>query len=211
MKLAQHLDVGERILEKLKIDGYGGYLNSRAFLLGNISPDLNCVYPAHRLTTTEKRLYRKLKVAFDIDIKMIRSFTLGVITHYVCDYFTFAHAAEKIGMKHKTYESSLMRVYNSYDMNQDRFNLDAIWLELQSMNKDKISTVTNNSSEELNLSIIKQLESMSEIYKANAVGYKNNKWQYSKEQMLIDLEFITFVSYKAIQELLMHNMVTICA
>lgn len=94
-----------------------------AFKLGSLVPDLvpTFITKKHQIDATfdiiEKKVYKVLDT-YDVDkgLTKIHTKDLGVITHYIADYFTFPHNAEYPGSlkDHMTYEKTLIEALNSY-------------------------------------------------------------------------------------------------
>lgn len=195
MKLYQHLLVGRSILDNNEVPGIEYTKFSRlAYLFGNMAPDLNCIYPAHRLKTTENRFYRKIKLVDRCNISCIKAFELGVLTHYLCDYFCYAHTIESIGVIHKKYETNLYNIYKAHlDERQEQLDdLKGIW---KSSKENTIGSVAKNNIIDMNNHcdfIITQLKQLSDYYKLNM--HKVNKgWAFDYEQMQMDLTYAKFM------------------
>lgn len=97
--------------------------HKKAFMLGSILPDCmpSFLTRKHNIQETfsilEKELY-KVTENFDIEKGINTYFCrhLGVITHYIADYFTFPHNAEFIGTlrEHCSYEKELKDTFRAY-------------------------------------------------------------------------------------------------
>lgn len=191
MKLKQHIEFGKYIMNDL---GMTDYINRKAYLFGNIAPDLNCVYPAHRLSTTENRFYKRLNIIERSNIKVIKSFYLGVITHYICDYFCYAHNIESLGILHKRYENEL---YNYYTTHQK---------ELEEQFKKKY-TCDNEVYDKINRHselIISHIKNINKTYTNNMIKHDNKYWANNTSQMQSDLEYAMSVA-EYITSLLLNN------
>jgi hypothetical protein len=175
----------------------GVEINKIVFLFGNVAPDLNCVYPAHRLKTTEHRFYNRLMIADRTDSKLIKSFTLGIITHYICDYFCYAHNIESLGVKHKSYETNLYEYYNKHlaEIEKDKTDLVKMWHNVVVKSHDDNIENDELTNETHCKMIIDTIKLMNESYMKNT-GDKKDKdkdWFERKSQMKIDLEYAQFV------------------
>ena len=104
MRLAIHYRIAKRISSEIKKDGLR--LHEKSFLFGNLFPDLiqsffwcRHEYPVSRKYITKKIEKIKKKPLFF-------SFQLGVLTHYICDYFCFPHSRvyNKSMLQHILYE-----------------------------------------------------------------------------------------------------------
>lgn len=195
MKLYQHLLVGRSILDNNEIPGIEYTKFSRlAYLIGNIAPDLNCIYPAHRLKTTENRFYRKIKLIDRCNISCIKAFELGILTHYLCDYFCYAHTIESIGVTHKKYETNLYNIYNAHlDERQEQLDdLKNVW---KSSKENTIGSVAKDNVIDMNNHcdfIITQLKQLNDYYKLN-MHEANKGWAFDYEQMQMDLTYAKFM------------------
>jgi hypothetical protein len=201
MKFKQHIKVGKYILEHLGNDKLeesninGIKINRIAYLFGNVAPDLNCVYPAHRLKTTEKRFYNRLMRIDKSNFTWMKSFTLGVVTHYVCDYFCYAHNIESIGIKHKAYETNLWQYYNSHlaEIEKDKSGLNDLWNKLlikshnNNVENDELTNETHCNM------ILDTVKLMNKTYMTNSNDASDKDWMNKKNQMKLDLEYATFM------------------
>ena len=192
MKLKQHLDVGKYILDNLD-SKYE--INKQAYLFGNIAPDLNCVYPAHRLKTTENRFYKRLQIVDNTSFNTIKSFTLGVITHYICDYFCYAHNIESIGIVHKKYETNLYNYYESHlnEILEDREQLKDVWKYNKLKSKNQIIKNNTIDVESHCKLILEQIKNMNTEYLKHIYKSEDNSWAYKNQQMKVDLEYAMFM------------------
>lgn len=199
MKLAQHIKVGKTVLESLdsnkhEVNYYE--INRFAFLFGCIAPDLNCVYPAHRLSTTERRFYKKLKQVTTASLNIFRSFELGVMTHYICDYFCYAHNNESLGGKHKKYESNLYSYYNVHieELKNDANKLLNKWLRTKRKVVDDVITTDTLTYKEQCDVIIKQVKLMNDEYLKDTSVNQNYGWWSKEDQLEYDLRYIIFMA-----------------
>lgn len=88
-----HGKIGRILGKELIRKGYT--INIDCFVYGNMRPDLNlkCRMTMHNkkedwnnvLEIIDELVYAKEKVKYDISIK------LGMLSHYICDFFTFPH------------------------------------------------------------------------------------------------------------------------
>lgn len=196
MKLVQHISVGKSILKELgETEVRNQKINKMAYLLGNIAPDLNCIYPAHRLCTTEKRFYNRLKRIDKWRIPVLKSFTLGVVTHYVCDYFCYAHSIESIGVMHKKYENNLYQYYLSHLEEIENTNKDIKDMWNKALKEKQFKLVISKESviEKHCKMIMEQVKYMNNIYKSN-YERRNNKWEQQNKQVALDMKYITAIA-----------------
>lgn len=111
MKFNHHLKFGNELLNINSI-------KSKAFLIGCVLPDLNCIYPPHNLRSTSKRFKKKLrKILENSNYSVINMIRTGECVHYACDYFCYAHNNHSYGLRHKMYETEYYKYYSSTDKN----------------------------------------------------------------------------------------------
>lgn len=199
MKLKQHIEIGKLVYKQIKayeVEPNRNKIKKIPFLLGTIAPDLNCVYPAHRLSTTEKRFYKRLKISASTEIATLKSFTLGVITHYICDYFCYAHNNESLGAKHKKYETNLWNYYIAHldELESTPSRIRREW----KINKEKSinNSFTDNElsiEEQCNI-ILEQIKLMNKEYKENTVVDRRKNWEQFESQLKYDLQYIIFMA-----------------
>jgi len=106
-----HGKIGHILGKELIRNGYSN-INIESFIYGNVLPDLNlkCRMTMHSkkedwnrvLKIIDEIAYNKEKVNEDISIK------LGMLSHYLCDFFTFPHneAFGKNIIHHELYEQA---------------------------------------------------------------------------------------------------------
>lgn len=143
MKKKSHLSLAGYLLDSLQIDELQKYRKS--FLFGSILPDCIPSFFTRRHTIEEtfdilRDEIAKITEEYDWSQGITREFTrrLGVITHYIADYFTYPHnEIFKGNMKeHITYEFGLMyylkEFLNSKEVdkhtidNNNFYNVDSI-------------------------------------------------------------------------------------
>lgn len=199
MKLKQHIAIGKLVFDEIVSSGIEPdryKLMKTPFLIGNIAPDLNCVYPAHRLVTTEHRFYKRLKVSASTEFIMLKSFTLGVITHYICDYFCYAHNNESVGVKHKKYETNLWNYYNAHlrELEETPVRILNEW------KKNKELSIENNlDNNELRVEeqcqiILEQIKRMNDEYMQHTQVDKRKNWEQLESQLKYDMQYIIFMA-----------------
>lgn len=193
MKLKQHLEIGNAVLQSNVLDMVN--INRTAFLLGNIAPDLNCVYPAHRLKTTEKRFYKRLRLAEKAETSVIKSFVLGVVTHYICDYFCYAHNIESLGVPHKKYETNLYNYYEAHvdEVNAEQKNLEQIWVKAK---EGSIKKYLGDGCMNTDLHcefIVNQIKYMNDTYMNSSNNSEKVDWTSNSNQIKKDLEYTAFM------------------
>ncbi|MFZ5944907.1 MAG: zinc dependent phospholipase C family protein [Bacillota bacterium] len=98
-----------------KITSYSGNFNYNLFYLGNIAPDFIDFYQnaKHEFKYASRHILNEIHLLENTtDINVI-SFKMGVITHYLTDFFCKAHNCDKLLNNlwdHFQYESLLHRV-----------------------------------------------------------------------------------------------------
>jgi len=104
MRLDIHHKIGKRVCDELK--ELGCQIDVKLFLLGNIFPDLNQSYLWCRHEYLHSREYIRRKIEVLEKKPRLFSFHLGVLTHYICDYFCYPHslAYDKGLVQHIIYE-----------------------------------------------------------------------------------------------------------
>lgn len=121
MRKKSHISLAKYLMRNLQEDGL--VQHKKAFMLGSILPDCTPSFLTrkHNIDETfcvlEKELYRVTE-EFDTEKGINTYFCrhLGVITHYVADYFTFPHNAEFQGTlrEHCNYEEELKHMFRAY-------------------------------------------------------------------------------------------------
>jgi len=126
MRLVIHHKIGKKIFGELKELGY--HVSENLFLLGNIFPDLNQSYIWCRHEYIHSREYTKKKIEKLKKSSMLFSFHLGVLTHYICDYFCYPHspAYDKGLIQHIIYEIQQKAPKKIYKAN---LNIQAFTIE----------------------------------------------------------------------------------
>ena len=104
MRIEIHHKIGKKICGELKEMGCA--INEKLFLLGNIFPDLNQSYLWCRHEYQHSREFVRKKIEMLKKRPKLFSFHLGVLTHYICDYFCFPHSSsyDKGLLQHIIYE-----------------------------------------------------------------------------------------------------------
>ena len=181
MKLIHHIKFAKHAIEASGVLESGVY--RLAYLFGSIAPDFNCVYPPHGIDTTKKRYISRIQRVQHTRSKLIRCFTIGVITHYTCDYFTLAHNNSSVGLFHKMYETGLLHTY----MEEGE--------EIQYRNVGIKSSSAFGIYEEIFEANQKYLEELG--------GYlKGEKWYLDKQLMEHDLSYALPMCESVVSELL---------
>lgn len=162
-----HGKIGSVLGKELVGKGYY-YINRRYFVYGNMLPDFGPKYRAssHRKKFSWDRALGLINEIASGDYNMTSrqlSTKLGVLTHYLCDFFTFPHTDEfeKSFVKHEVYEQSQRNYYWK--------KLDGIFDEYSD---STLFTLKNEQD------VIEYIEDMVEIY-TNSDGNKERDILYS--------------------------------
>ena len=106
MRLAIHYKIAKKISCELK--GMGIQLHEGSFLFGNFFPDLihSYFWCKHEYPVSRDYLHRKIE--YLKKRPFFFSFQLGVLTHYISDYFCYPHSRvyDKGILDHIRYEIS---------------------------------------------------------------------------------------------------------
>lgn len=194
MKFKQHIDMGKYILENNIIKTFN--VNRAAYLFGNIAPDFNCIYPAHRLNTTEKRFYKRIRKTKKAQTDLIKSYNLGIVTHYICDYFCYAHNIKSLGFIHKKYETNLYKYYknNIGELNDTLNGIAEIWAKNKSKCKQMCVKDQCFTSDEHNNFIMEQIKLMNNDYMNRSKNSKYCDWTSKTSQIIRDTKYSMFMA-----------------
>ena len=104
MRIEIHNEIGKNVCSELKNLGYK--INGKLFLLGNIFPDLIQSYIWCRHEYQHSREYVRKKIDILKKRPRLFSFHLGILAHYISDYFCYPHSAsfDKGLIDHISYE-----------------------------------------------------------------------------------------------------------
>jgi len=91
MRLDLHHKIGKTIYSELK--ELGCNINEGLFLLGNIFPDLCHSYLWCRHEHQHSRNYVHRKIEILKKRPKLFAFHLGILAHYICDYFCYPHSS----------------------------------------------------------------------------------------------------------------------
>ena len=121
MRKKSHMSLANHMLEDMNEENLMAH--TRAFQFGCVLPDLvpTFITKKHRVDTTFDILEKKMrKVVEDYDgrdrLSMMRCKDMGVITHYIADYFTLPHNKIFTGTmrEHIRYEKVLKYTMRDY-------------------------------------------------------------------------------------------------
>ena len=104
MRIEIHLEIAKTICAELR--ELGCKIHKNLFLLGNLFPDLSQSYIWRRHEYQHSREYIRRKLDKLKKKPKLYSFHLGIIAHYICDYFCYPHSpgCDKGLIHHIAYE-----------------------------------------------------------------------------------------------------------
>lgn len=199
MTAPSHIRLGKLALEHANLD-MNTSIYKFLFLFGCIAPDINFIYPLHNIRCTPKRFIKRIDRMKHMKSKLVRSFTLGVIMHYLCDYFCIAHNNQSYGAKHTIYERimSYTMKRNGFDINNliEPVELLEIWQgainQYNSGGNDSfdqvLQKIEKNSTELFNL-----VSEMNKKYIEYIKSHSVQNWYNSKLQMETDIKWALFM------------------
>ena len=126
MRLKIHHMIGKSVCSELKKSGL--FIHEKLFLLGNLFPDLIHSYFWRRHEYKYSREFIRKKLEKLKKRPRLFSFHLGVLSHYICDYFCYPHSIgyEKGLIQHILYEIRQKVPENFYKLNLNNltFSID---------------------------------------------------------------------------------------
>lgn len=203
---ASHIEIANSVLDKIQ-PMINWKINKNAYLFGSIAPDINFIYPTHTLGHTIKRFRNKITRMDKADSNTIRSFTLGVITHYICDYFCYAHNLEHNNPKHAIYERILRVHIKEQEENLKWFGdkLNDQWNEIklhiaesmaESNNiEDIIHSISTKGADHIEY-VMETVEYMHNEYMDKTNNTDRYNWSKSVKKIRLDIEYSTFMCEK---------------
>lgn len=127
-----HVEVAKYFYPKLKRCSLGFKLNKRSFFNGNVLPDkkrhnFNAHYYAESKPDCDQHLIR----SSDQNLSdSERSEALGVVCHFMCDYFCKYHSVQPykkdVGMKHFIYEAQIHFILKSIQIRRRLFGVSSV-------------------------------------------------------------------------------------
>lgn len=198
MKLQQHVGVAKIVFDKVIKKNKTCKLNRALFYLGSILPDLNCIYPAHRIEETQYRVINKIKYIDTSSSYLIKSMQYGIVTHYVCDYFCYAHSIESLGAPHIRYEKQLFGFYKRHEKQfYNKENLIVEWDEAKKIisNLFEKDNTYINQDEHADM-VFELLKIMNNNYINNYIMNDIHDYSNCTEQCKLDMEYAVFVCEK---------------
>jgi len=126
MRIKIHHEIGKNICSELNNNGCK--INESLFLLGNLFPDLIHSYIWCRHEYQHSRDYVRRKLETLKKRPKLFSFHLGILTHYICDYFCYSHSSsfDKNLIEHIAYE---IRQKIPLNFNKVKLNIRAFSIE----------------------------------------------------------------------------------
>lgn len=121
MRKKSHISLANYLVTNMNVDELNDH--KKAFYLGSILPDLKLSFLTKRHTIDETFItlikeIKKITIDYDIEQGINGYFArhLGVITHYLADYFTFPHNSDYPGTlkEHMYYENELKHSLREY-------------------------------------------------------------------------------------------------
>jgi len=119
MKMQNHFRMGRLIHKKMAVNDI--WLNKFLFMWGNLAPDLcfSYIYRLHTRAASAHKLEKLLDQLYkgELTVESMRfSYYLGVMSHYLCDFFCYPHTPVfKGGLReHYLYEDK--QTVNANDM-----------------------------------------------------------------------------------------------
>lgn len=202
-----HIKVADNVLEAIQ-KNIKWKINRNAYLLGSVAPDLNFVYPAHTIDKTLARFRKRILRVEESNSNLVKSFTLGVITHYICDYFCYAHNLNKTDPKHAIYERVMRKHVELHEhiLNSQCESLNSQWEEIREHINESLSL--NGENPELILTdlskngldhidyILEMVQTMHKKYISETKLLDIANWCKSTRKIELDLDYATFMCEK---------------
>ncbi len=153
MMMKTHIIISKSLLGNID-DNKQFFLNSKSFIYGNIKPDIFSKYKLkkHYLDESYDMVKSKIEHLSNLSLDTLEkcytknefSQEMGVICHFLADFFCVAHSERwefKHSLKiHVKYESGLTKVAKDYNLKNDRRqyvdNLDLLFDKLYREYKD---------------------------------------------------------------------------
>jgi len=106
MKFWNHYKMGQLIYKSMEENGIR--LNKTMFVYGNLAPDMcfSYIYRMHTRVVSASYLSKQLKCVYSGDHlpeSAKFSYSLGVMSHYICDFLCFPHTTAFNGGTHEHY------------------------------------------------------------------------------------------------------------
>ena len=106
MKFWNHYKMGKLIYKSMEENGIR--LNKTMFVYGNLAPDMcfSYIYRMHTRTVSASYLSKQLKRVYsgvNLPESAKFSYSLGVMSHYICDFLCYPHTTAFNGCTHEHY------------------------------------------------------------------------------------------------------------
>ncbi len=207
MNLISHIRIANQTLKSID-DKIDCKVYKPVYLLGSIAPDLNVAFPKHTIRLTINRWKRRLRRVDKTSSDLVKSFMLGVIIHYICDYFCYVHNIRSHGLKHKIYEIYLARhikmqsSYMEFDNEELIGTWDTLIHQIESNNKCSLIPKELDIIGLINIEIdaidkiTDVIIQMNKIYKQETINNTNQKYKdiQNQNQLGLDLKYAKFIS-----------------
>ena len=162
-----HILIGKSIVENIN-ENKSFFISDKNFIYGNIKPDISSKYvlQKHYLEESLEMIFTKVEYLCTLNLDCISKYfsiskfsqELGVICHFLCDFFCVPHSRRwemtHSMNKHITYEKELSIVANETDLrkfkgdnieaNSFREFFNSIYLEYQSKTEYKNDLLFSN-------------------------------------------------------------------
>lgn len=200
-------------------------LNKTAYLFGSIAPDINCVYPTHTVDNTLKRFKKRILRVDNSSNNLIISFTLGVITHYICDYFCYAHNLKRVDPMHAVYERLLREHIKLHEKSISISCGDELTEQWEMIKEHIAESISSNKDEEITEErlgkvieavhyrsadhieyIIETLMDMHKTYMEESESFEIDKWYKQKIRMIHDEQYSEFMCNRILTLILNPNI-----
>ena len=133
MMMKTHIIISKSLLDNID-DNKQFFLNNKSFIYGNIKPDIFSKYKLkkHYLDESYDMVRNKIEYLSNLDLDTLEKYytknefsqEMGVICHFLADFFCVAHSERwefKHSLKiHVKYESGLTKVAKDYNLKNDR-------------------------------------------------------------------------------------------
>lgn len=158
MRKKSHISLANYLLKSMNVEGL--FNHKKSFYIGSILPDCvpSFITRRHSIDETFEILeeeIKKLTEEYETERGITRYYSrhLGVITHYIADYFTYPHNRTFMGTmkEHCTYERDLKYAIREYVKSEDAVkareknrtleNVEEILLFIRQMHEEYLKIV----------------------------------------------------------------------
>lgn len=214
MKLKSHINIALNTLESIQ-EQVEYKINKPAYLLGSIAPDLNVAIPTHNIKSTIKRFRKRIELVEKLNPGIIQSFTLGIVMHYICDYFCYAHNINKIVPGHAVYEIYLQKHINKQmELIETAETIDTLsnlyghineTIEIEGNYQKTMEKLAVENVEHID-SLVHILVEMNKIYLEISNKQTRDRWELGGVRIEIDTFFASMMCENIAIELLSNSM-----